>query len=154
MSCRAKVCLRSLRSVFCTKLPFLGFIKKYVIPFKIVNIGRCKFLKLMSCVFYLFVFGFFLLWQDICGHHSCDTLGVADVGTMCDPKRSCSVIEDNGLQGAFTTAHELGKRTLSSHSNWAWGPVCVEGQVYHQWWEEWKRNNMAACFWILVCFIL
>uniref|UniRef100_A0A3B3XIQ3 ADAMTS cysteine-rich domain-containing protein n=1 Tax=Poecilia mexicana TaxID=48701 RepID=A0A3B3XIQ3_9TELE len=47
--------------------------------------------------------------QDICGQKSCDTLGVADVGTMCDPKRSCSVIEDNGLQAAFTAAHELGE---------------------------------------------
>ncbi|ETE63015.1 A disintegrin and metalloproteinase with thrombospondin motifs 15, partial [Ophiophagus hannah] len=32
---------------------------------------------------------------------------MADVGTMCDPKRSCSVIEDDGLPSAFTTAHEL-----------------------------------------------
>nr|XP_055052202.1 A disintegrin and metalloproteinase with thrombospondin motifs 8 [Misgurnus anguillicaudatus] len=46
--------------------------------------------------------------EDICGHQSCDTLGVADVGTMCDGRRSCSVIEDNGLMAAFTTAHELG----------------------------------------------
>ncbi|MBN3277306.1 ATS8 metalloproteinase, partial [Polyodon spathula] len=46
--------------------------------------------------------------QDICGHQNCDTLGVADVGTMCDPNRSCSVIEDDGLQASFTTAHELG----------------------------------------------
>lgn len=51
--------------------------------------------------------------QDICGQKSCDTLGVADVGTMCDPKRSCSVIEDNGLQAAFTAAHELGESLLS-----------------------------------------
>ncbi|MGH0182379.1 UNVERIFIED_CONTAM: hypothetical protein FKN15_009223 [Acipenser sinensis] len=47
--------------------------------------------------------------QDICGHQSCDTLGVADVGTMCDPNRSCSVIEDDGLQASFTAAHELGR---------------------------------------------
>lgn len=53
---------------------------------------------------------FLLVLQDICGQKSCDTLGVADVGTMCDPKRSCSVIEDNGLQAAFTAAHELGER--------------------------------------------
>ena len=33
---------------------------------------------------------------------------VADVGTMCDPKRSCFVVEDDGLQAAFTAAHELG----------------------------------------------
>lgn len=50
------------------------------------------------------------LFQDLCGQKSCDTLGVADVGTMCDPKRSCSVIEDSGLQAAFTVAHELGER--------------------------------------------
>ena len=31
------------------------------------------------------------------------------MGTVCDPSRSCSVIEDDGLQAAFTTAHELGK---------------------------------------------
>lgn len=47
--------------------------------------------------------------QDLCGATTCDTLGMADVGTMCDPKRSCSVIEDDGLPSAFTTAHELGK---------------------------------------------
>uniref|UniRef100_A0A8C5P646 ADAM metallopeptidase with thrombospondin type 1 motif 1 n=1 Tax=Jaculus jaculus TaxID=51337 RepID=A0A8C5P646_JACJA len=46
--------------------------------------------------------------QDLCGAHTCDTLGIADVGTMCDPSRSCSIIEDDGLQAAFTTAHELG----------------------------------------------
>lgn len=50
-----------------------------------------------------------LTWQDLCGATTCDTLGMADVGTMCDPKRSCSVIEDDGLPSAFTTAHELGK---------------------------------------------
>ncbi|XP_007430227.1 A disintegrin and metalloproteinase with thrombospondin motifs 1 [Python bivittatus] len=46
--------------------------------------------------------------QDLCGAKTCDTLGMADVGTACDPNRSCSVIEDDGLQAAFTTAHELG----------------------------------------------
>ncbi|XP_023648462.1 A disintegrin and metalloproteinase with thrombospondin motifs 8-like isoform X2 [Paramormyrops kingsleyae] len=55
--------------------------------------------------------------EDICGHQSCDTLGVADVGTMCDPKRSCSVIEDNGLQAAFTTAHELGHVLSMPHDD-------------------------------------
>lgn len=39
----------------------------------------------------------------------CDTLGVADIGTICDPNKSCSVIEDEGLQAAYTLAHELGK---------------------------------------------
>lgn len=54
----------------------------------------------------------FCSYKDICGHQSCDTLGIADVGTMCDPKRSCSVIEDNGLQAAFTVAHELGEHVV------------------------------------------
>uniref|UniRef100_H3DA48 ADAM metallopeptidase with thrombospondin type 1 motif 8 n=1 Tax=Tetraodon nigroviridis TaxID=99883 RepID=H3DA48_TETNG len=55
--------------------------------------------------------------EDICGQKSCDTLGVADVGTMCDPKRSCSVIEDNGLQDAFTAAHELGHVLSMPHDD-------------------------------------
>ncbi|KAM9468965.1 A disintegrin and metalloproteinase with thrombospondin motifs 8 [Clarias gariepinus] len=55
--------------------------------------------------------------EDICGHQSCDTLGIADVGTMCDPKRSCSVIEDNGLQAAFTVAHELGHVMSMPHDD-------------------------------------
>ncbi|XP_075398510.1 A disintegrin and metalloproteinase with thrombospondin motifs 1 [Tenrec ecaudatus] len=46
--------------------------------------------------------------EDLCGTHTCDTLGMADVGTMCVPSRSCSVVEDDGLKAAFTTAHELG----------------------------------------------
>lgn len=50
--------------------------------------------------------------QDFCGHQSCDTLGVADIGTMCDRNKSCSVIEDEGLQAAYTLAHELGNASL------------------------------------------
>uniref|UniRef100_A0A8C8SQ39 A disintegrin and metalloproteinase with thrombospondin motifs 5 n=1 Tax=Pelusios castaneus TaxID=367368 RepID=A0A8C8SQ39_9SAUR len=46
--------------------------------------------------------------EDLCGHHSCDTLGMADVGTICSPERSCAVIEDDGLHAAFTVAHEIG----------------------------------------------
>lgn len=47
--------------------------------------------------------------QDLCGVSTCDTLGMADVGTVCDPARSCAIVEDDGLQSAFTAAHELGK---------------------------------------------
>ncbi|XP_035677363.1 A disintegrin and metalloproteinase with thrombospondin motifs 20-like [Branchiostoma floridae] len=47
--------------------------------------------------------------QDICrSSRKCDTLGLAELGTMCDPFRSCSINEDNGLSAAFTVAHELG----------------------------------------------
>ncbi|XP_032446563.1 A disintegrin and metalloproteinase with thrombospondin motifs 15 [Xiphophorus hellerii] len=55
--------------------------------------------------------------QDLCGATTCDTLGMADVGTICDPKRSCSVIEDDGLPSAFTTAHELGHIFNMPHDN-------------------------------------
>ncbi|XP_056450360.1 A disintegrin and metalloproteinase with thrombospondin motifs 15a [Gadus chalcogrammus] len=55
--------------------------------------------------------------EDLCGASTCDTLGMADVGTMCDPKRSCSVIEDDGLPSAFTTAHELGHVLNMLHDN-------------------------------------
>lgn len=59
---------------------------------------------------------FIFVVQDLCGASTCDTLGMADVGTMCDPKRSCSVIEDDGLPSAFTTAHELGEWVLLAPS--------------------------------------
>ncbi|XP_066534172.1 A disintegrin and metalloproteinase with thrombospondin motifs 8 [Hoplias malabaricus] len=65
--------------------------------------------------------------EDICGQKSCDTLGVADVGTMCDHKRSCSVIEDNGLQAAFTMAHELGHVLSMPHDD---SKNC-EGHIEH-----------------------
>ncbi|XP_063001924.1 A disintegrin and metalloproteinase with thrombospondin motifs 4 [Elgaria multicarinata webbii] len=67
--------------------------------------------------------------QDLCGRASCGTLGMADVGTVCDPARSCSIVEDDGLQSAFTAAHELGHvfnmlhdddkhcKELNGHSN-------------------------------------
>ncbi|XP_071960015.1 A disintegrin and metalloproteinase with thrombospondin motifs 9-like [Antedon mediterranea] len=46
---------------------------------------------------------------DICRSSSdCATLGLAELGTVCDPERSCSIVEDNGLSSAFTIAHELG----------------------------------------------
>ncbi|XP_006038250.1 A disintegrin and metalloproteinase with thrombospondin motifs 4 [Alligator sinensis] len=55
--------------------------------------------------------------QDLCGISTCDTLGMADVGTVCDPARSCSIVEDDGLQSAFTAAHELGHVFNMLHDN-------------------------------------
>ncbi|XP_048865144.1 A disintegrin and metalloproteinase with thrombospondin motifs 20 [Brienomyrus brachyistius] len=47
--------------------------------------------------------------KDICRtKNKCDTLGLAELGTMCDPQRSCSISEENGLSTSFTIAHELG----------------------------------------------
>jgi len=37
-------------------------------------------------------------------------LGLAPVAGMCDPGRSCSIIEDIGIATAFTIAHELGHK--------------------------------------------
>ncbi|XP_053576979.1 A disintegrin and metalloproteinase with thrombospondin motifs 9 [Bombina bombina] len=63
--------------------------------------------------------------QDICrAHEKCDTLGLAEVGTVCDPYRSCSISEDNGLSTAFTIAHELGHVFNMPHDD---SEKCIEG---------------------------
>ncbi|XP_065567127.1 A disintegrin and metalloproteinase with thrombospondin motifs 9-like isoform X4 [Artemia franciscana] len=49
--------------------------------------------------------------ENICRNpdlQKCDTLGLAELGTMCDRMSSCSIVQDNGLSAAFTIAHELG----------------------------------------------
>ncbi|XP_056402658.1 A disintegrin and metalloproteinase with thrombospondin motifs 4 [Hyla sarda] len=61
--------------------------------------------------------------QNLCGVSTCDTLGMADVGTVCDPSRSCSIVEDDGLQSAFTAAHELGHVFNMLHDN---SKPCIE----------------------------
>ncbi|XP_066590076.1 A disintegrin and metalloproteinase with thrombospondin motifs 9-like isoform X2 [Prorops nasuta] len=38
----------------------------------------------------------------------CDTLGLAEVGKICSPRDSCTIVQDNGLGAAFTIAHEIG----------------------------------------------
>ncbi|XP_039287306.1 LOW QUALITY PROTEIN: A disintegrin and metalloproteinase with thrombospondin motifs 9 [Nilaparvata lugens] len=46
--------------------------------------------------------------EDICRtEKNCDTLGLAELGTMCSDS-SCAIVQDNGLSAAFTMAHELG----------------------------------------------
>ncbi|RNA34037.1 A disintegrin and metallo ase with thrombospondin motifs 12, partial [Brachionus plicatilis] len=53
---------------------------------------------------------------DICGHdNSCDTSGLANLGSMCDPEKSCNVNEDTGLSLAFTIAHEIGHNLDAEH---------------------------------------
>ncbi|XP_039628815.1 A disintegrin and metalloproteinase with thrombospondin motifs 9 isoform X1 [Polypterus senegalus] len=68
--------------------------------------------------------------QDICrARDKCDTLGLAELGTVCDPYRSCSISEDNGLSTAFTIAHELGHVFNMPHDD---SNKCTEEGVKNQ----------------------
>ncbi|KAM6215650.1 A disintegrin and metalloproteinase with thrombospondin motifs 20 [Rhynchocyon petersi] len=68
--------------------------------------------------------------EDICGDKDhCDTLGLAELGTMCDPLRSCSISEENGLSAAFTIAHELGHVLNAPHDD---SFKCKETEIKHQ----------------------
>ncbi|BES98776.1 a disintegrin and metalloproteinase with thrombospondin motifs [Nesidiocoris tenuis] len=49
--------------------------------------------------------------ENICSnplHEKCETLGLAEVGRVCNKEFSCALVKDNGLGTAFTIAHELG----------------------------------------------
>ena len=50
-----------------------------------------------------------------CTYPSLVLPGLAELGTVCDPVRSCSIVEDNGLSVAFTIAHELGHLIGAQH---------------------------------------
>ncbi|XP_060513873.2 A disintegrin and metalloproteinase with thrombospondin motifs 20 isoform X1 [Panthera onca] len=68
--------------------------------------------------------------EDICGaREKCDTLGLAELGTLCDPLRSCSISEENGLSAAFTIAHELGHVFNVPHDD---SFKCKEPGIKHQ----------------------
>ncbi|KAM9568431.1 A disintegrin and metalloproteinase with thrombospondin motifs 20-like [Salvelinus alpinus] len=68
--------------------------------------------------------------EDICrAKDKCDTLGLAELGTMCDPYRSCSISEENGLSASFTVAHELGHVFNMPHDD---NPKCREAGMKHQ----------------------
>lgn len=54
--------------------------------------------------------------KNLCSlSNKCETLGLAELGSVCDTRRSCSVVEDNGLSVAFTIAHELGHLLNAPH---------------------------------------
>ncbi|XP_072291726.1 A disintegrin and metalloproteinase with thrombospondin motifs 20 isoform X1 [Eucyclogobius newberryi] len=68
--------------------------------------------------------------EDICrAKDKCDTLGLAELGTMCDPYRSCSISEENGISASFTIAHELGHVFNMPHDD---NPKCRESGLKHQ----------------------
>ncbi|XP_018618993.2 A disintegrin and metalloproteinase with thrombospondin motifs 17 [Scleropages formosus] len=56
---------------------------------------------------------------DFCVHKDepCDTVGIAYLSGACSAKRKCVLAEDNGLNLAFTIAHELGHNMGMSHDD-------------------------------------
>ncbi|XP_012717092.2 A disintegrin and metalloproteinase with thrombospondin motifs 17 isoform X1 [Fundulus heteroclitus] len=56
---------------------------------------------------------------NFCVHKNepCDTVGIAYLGGACSAKRKCVLAEDNGLNLAFTIAHELGHNMGMSHDD-------------------------------------
>ncbi|XP_077324107.1 A disintegrin and metalloproteinase with thrombospondin motifs 17-like [Lithobates pipiens] len=61
----------------------------------------------------------FMTRTDFCVHKDepCDTVGIAYLGGACSAKRKCVLAEDNGLNLAFTIAHELGHNMGMSHDD-------------------------------------
>ncbi|XP_067827742.1 A disintegrin and metalloproteinase with thrombospondin motifs 17 [Heptranchias perlo] len=61
----------------------------------------------------------FVTRTDFCVHKDepCDTVGIAYLGGVCSMKRKCVLAEDNGLNLAFTIAHELGHNMGMSHDD-------------------------------------
>ncbi|XP_053127691.1 A disintegrin and metalloproteinase with thrombospondin motifs 17 [Hemicordylus capensis] len=61
----------------------------------------------------------FVTRTDFCVHKDepCDTVGIAYLGGICSAKRKCVLAEDNGLNLAFTIAHELGHNMGMSHDD-------------------------------------
>ncbi|XP_078531739.1 A disintegrin and metalloproteinase with thrombospondin motifs 19 [Lissotriton helveticus] len=84
--------------------------------------------------------------QDFCVHKDepCDTVGIAYLNGMCSEKRKCIIAEDNGLNLAFTIAHEMGHNMGINHDND--NPSCADG--LHIMSGEWiKGQNLGDVSW-------
>ncbi|UJR08429.1 hypothetical protein I4U23_012699 [Adineta vaga] len=49
--------------------------------------------------------------------NKCDTLGITELGTMCNLTSNCAVVRDNGFATAFTIAHEIAHLFGIRHDN-------------------------------------
>ncbi|KAM4708921.1 A disintegrin and metalloproteinase with thrombospondin motifs 19 [Discoglossus pictus] len=84
--------------------------------------------------------------MDFCVHKDepCDTVGIAYLNGMCSEKRKCIIAEDNGLNLAFTIAHEMGHNMGINHDNDH--PYCADG--LHIMSGEWiKGQNLGDVSW-------
>ncbi|XP_061612953.1 A disintegrin and metalloproteinase with thrombospondin motifs 17 isoform X3 [Phyllopteryx taeniolatus] len=83
---------------------------------------------------------------DFCVHKEepCDTVGMAYLGGVCSAKRKCVLAEDNGLNLAFTIAHELGHNVGMSHDD---DHAACAGHAYIMSGEWVKGRNPSDLSW-------
>ncbi|XP_055540062.1 A disintegrin and metalloproteinase with thrombospondin motifs 7 [Wyeomyia smithii] len=82
--------------------------------------------------------------KNICSTHGCSTLGVANVGGMCRPDKSCSVNEDNGITLAHTISHELGHNFGMYHDTAKTGCDHRIGPILHIMTPSFEADTMQV----------
>ncbi|ETN58597.1 adamts-7 [Anopheles darlingi] len=82
--------------------------------------------------------------KNICSNHGCATLGVANVGGMCRPDKSCSVNEDNGITLAHTISHELGHNFGMYHDTAKTGCDHRIGPILHIMTPSFEADTMQV----------
>ncbi|XP_053669727.1 A disintegrin and metalloproteinase with thrombospondin motifs 7, partial [Anopheles nili] len=82
--------------------------------------------------------------KNICSNYDCATLGVANVGGMCRPDKSCSVNEDNGITLAHTISHELGHNFGMYHDTAKTGCDHRIGSILHIMTPSFEADTMQV----------